>query len=246
MGKFVDLSGQRFGKLVVIGRVPGYKLPNGKSGVRWKCVCDCGKETYSDSWSLTHGEKTTCGCNAHDLLSASMKRTHEKHPEIAINFKKMATTHGESKTRLYRIWSGMKSRCVNPSCAGYENYGGRGITVCASWKNDFLSFKAWALSHGYDENAPRGQCTLDRVDVNGDYCPENCQWVPMKKQMQNKRNTHYITRNGETHSIAEWSQILGVPTNTLYSRAGWLGWPEDQVLEKNGAEIRRREGKSQV
>lgn len=244
MGKFIDLSGQRFGKLVAIERVVDYRRPSGKSEARWKCVCDCGRETFSDSWSLTHGVKTSCGCATHDLLSASMMKTHTKHPEIAINFKKMATTHGESKTRLYHIWSGMKSRCNDAGCAGYENYGGRGVRVCIEWENDYLSFKAWALSHGYDENARRGQCTLDRIDVNGDYCPENCRWISQKEQMQNKRNTHYVTHNGETHSVAEWSKILGVPVNTLYSRLGWLGWTEEQALAENGAEIRKNERKS--
>lgn len=245
MGKFVDLSGQRFGKLIVLDRTD-YKRPSGKPGVRWRCICDCGNETYSDSWSLTHGEKTSCGCTAHDLLSAAMRKTHKNHPEIAINFKKMATTHGESKTRLYRIWRGMKSRCNNPGCAGYENYGGRGIKVCPEWERDYLSFKSWAISHGYDENAPQGQCTLDRIDVNGNYSPENCQWVSQKQQARNRRDTHYVTHNGETHSIAEWSQILGVKPNTLYSRLGWLGWTDEQALADNGAKIRRRERKSQV
>ena len=244
MGKFLDLSGRRFGKLVVLERVDGYRRPSGKSEARWKCICDCGGETFSDSWSLTHGAKTSCGCDVHERLSASMKRTHEKHPEIAANFKKMATRHGESKTRLYKIWLGMKSRCNDHGCAGYENYGGRGISICKEWENDFLSFMAWALAHGYDESAPRLQCTLDRIDVNGDYHPDNCRWISQKEQQQNKRNTHFITHNGETHSVAEWGQILGMNPNTIYSRIGWLGWEEEQALEKNGAEIRRRDRKA--
>ena len=244
MGKFVDLSGRRFGKLVVLERSEDHIRPNGRIEVRWKCVCDCGKETFSDSWSLTHGEKTSCGCSRHELLSASMKRTHERHPEIAKNFKKMVTTHGESKTRLYKIWCGIKSRCNDPGCAGYKNYGGRGIKICSAWEKDFLAFKEWALSHGYDESAPRGKCTIDRIDVNGEYSPENCRWVSQREQAQNKRTNHYITHNGETHSITEWGKILGINPNTIFSRAGWLGWPEEQALTNGRSETQIIERKA--
>lgn len=246
MGRLVDLTGQRFGKLVVLGRTENRITPKGKSLVRWKCQCDCGRETDSDSWSLTHGKKTSCGCTAHDLLSASMRRTHERHPEIAKNFKSIITKNGESQTRLYKIWRGMKSRCNDVGCAGYKNYGGRGIRVCEEWERDFLSFKEWALSHGYVQDAQKYQCTIDRIDVDGDYCPENCRWATFKEQQRNRRTNHRVTYNDETHTISEWAKILGVSPNTLYSRLGWLGWTAEQALSWNGAEMRRCERMARV
>ena len=91
-------------------------------------------------------------------------------------------------TRLYRVWASMKDRCYNPNKKEYHNYGGRGITICDEWRDDFQEFHDWAFTNGYDENAPRGACTLDRIDVNGNYCTENCRWVDMKTQNNNRRN----------------------------------------------------------
>ena len=128
-------------------------------------------------------------------------------------------THGFGfENRLYRIWSNMKGRCYSKTSSVYNIYGARGITVCDEWKNDFLAFRKWALENGYDENAKRMDCTLDRINVDGNYCPENCRWVDIKTQANNRRTNVFITYNEETHTISEWAEITGIKPLTLASR----------------------------
>ena len=200
-----DLSGQRFGKLVAIERV-------NQKGERpkWLCKCDCGNEKVVSSCGLLNGRTKSCGC-----------LTSEKNIE-------RSTTHGCTKSRLYRVWIGMKSRCENDKRECYKNYGGRGISVCEGWK-DFSVFREWALSTGYDETAAHGVCTLDRIDVNGDYCPENCRWVTMKTQCRNKRGNRFIEFNGDRKTVAEWSEITGMEYNTLLRRIN-AGWDAERAL----------------
>lgn len=126
--------------------------------------------------------------------------------------------HGYSDTRLYRIWISMRSRCNNQNDKFYKDYGGRGIKVCDAWNNSFEPFKTWSLSCGYKETL-----TIDRISVNGDYCPENCRWATNKEQSNNRRNTLYITFEGVTHTTSEWASILGISVQTViahYKRNG--------------------------
>jgi hypothetical protein len=117
---------------------------------------------------LREGSIKSCGCL-------------EKENRLEAN-----TTHGGASTRLYGVWLGIRKRCFNVNEPAYPNYGGRGITVCSEW-NDYSKFREWALKSGYDKNAPRGKCTLDRINVDGNYEPSNCRWVDMKVQRQNQR-----------------------------------------------------------
>lgn len=131
----------------------------------------------------------------------------------------------KSKTKLYRVWRGMINRCCNPRMIYYQRYGGRGIKICQEWLNSFDSFEKWAYSTGYDEKAKRGECTIDRIDTNGNYEPSNCRWVSMKEQQNNRSNNHYVEIDGKTMTLSEWGQAeyyeASLPTIKTRIRRGW-------------------------
>jgi len=132
---------------------------------------------------------------------------------------------GESNTRFYRIWYGIIRRTEHSHRKEYKNYGGRGIKMCPEWRDSFVAFREWALANGYDENL-----TIERLDNNGDYCPENCCWADKLKQENNKVNTIMLTHNGRTLSISDWAREQGVPYARLKKRVR-LGWTPDRVLD---------------
>lgn len=136
----------------------------------------------------------------------------------------MRVFHGDSKKSIYNVWHGMVNRCRNPILKVYPRYGGRGIKVCEEW-HDYFIFKEWAMNNGYDESL-----TIERKDNNGNYCPENCAWVTMKQQQNNKSNSHRITYNGQIKTITEWGDVLGISAITLRSRIIKCGWSTEKAF----------------
>lgn len=132
-------------------------------------------------------------------------------------------THHETKTRLHKIWESMHSRCENSNHKYYANYGGRGIRVCDEW-NEYIPFRDWAIKTGYNDNL-----TIDRIEVNGNYNLENCRWVTIQEQQNNKRSNHFVQFNGASHTISEWSEIVGIKKTTIKERLN-AGWPIEKVL----------------
>ena len=134
--------------------------------------------------------------------------------------------HGGKGTRLYNIWCGMKNRCYNNKDAHYPRWGGRGITVCSEWLLDFDNFRKWAISNGYSDNL-----SIDRIDNDGNYCPDNCRWIPMSEQNNNQRSNRLITYKGQTMNLKKWSDKLGINYGTLLSRLDESKWSIEKAFE---------------
>lgn len=175
--------GDRFSRLTVIGKPFRVRLPQ-KPGQLMHfaiCECDCGEIALCEIVKLYSGNTRSCGCYQKTAVSVANK------------------THGKCRTRLHSTWLSMRFRCNNPNAAWYRIYGGRGIRVCEEW-NSFESFQEWALANGYTDNL-----TIDRIDCNGHYCPENCRWATNIEQSNNKRNNRFVTAFGETKTLSQWA-----------------------------------------
>lgn len=209
MGKFIDITGQKFGRLTVVR-----KSGRSKSGhVMWECCCDCGAKRYVPGAYLRNGHTKSCGCYQADIVRESAKKMGTANKR-----------HGMSHDRLHHIWTGMKQRCADNGVKDYQNYGGRGITVCQEWRDSFEAFRDWSLANGY-----RDDLTIDRINVNGGYEPENCRWITMEQQQRNRTNSRFLTFNGETHTLAEWAEITGIRWGTIKARLN-SGWTTERTL----------------
>lgn len=204
MPKSKDISGQKFGRLTAL-----YKLHNcmDKRNARWLCVCDRGNLTEVTLNNLQRHHTQSCGC-------------YRKYTSIESNI-----THGKRNTRLYNTWAHMKQRCYNKNNKRYNDYGGRSIKVCDEWKDDFQAFYDWAMNNGYKDNL-----TIDRIDVNGSYSPDNCRWITNDEQQRNKRNTKYVTYKGVTKSLTDWCESLGLNYDNVKQRL-YHGWTIEKSLE---------------
>lgn len=208
MGKLIDLTGQRFGRLTVIERAEDYISPKAQPQPAWLCRCDCGNIRTIVGHALRSGHTNSCGCIASEKA------------RVLGN----TSTHGLSKTRLHKLWRGMKDRCYNPKCPSYPHYGNRGITVCEEWEQDFKAFYDWAMGNGYQEGL-----SIDRIDNDKGYSPDNCRWTTIAIQNRNKRNLRYVTINGITKTLAEWCRHYNVSSSIVYQRIR-NGWTPEEAL----------------
>lgn len=199
--KTIDLTGMKYGKLTVVSK----EKSDASGRAMWKCLCECGNEITAESYNLRHNRYKSCGCDK--------KIGHHK-------------SHGKSKSRLYRIWGGIKTRCYNPNIEAYVNYGGRGILMCEEWKNDFQSFYEWAIENGYSE-----ELTIDRIDNNKNYEPSNCRWANMKAQNSNRRNTIKFVYNGEEKTLHELAEDHNISYKKLYKRVHNRKMSIEEALE---------------
>ena len=203
MPKFIDMTGQVFGQLTVLKRAH-----NVGSRTMWLCRCTCGVEKPIITHCLRSGIVISCGC-FHNKKTGDIFRTH-----------------GMSQTKLYKVYTAMRQRCEIPHHPSYQDYGLRGITVCEEWRNDRTKFFDWALSNGYADNL-----SIDRINNDLGYSPDNCRWADTKVQSMNKRSTRLITVDGITKSLVDWLQIYPVTRRTFYERIE-NGWDEVTALTK--------------
>lgn len=201
----INMAGKKINMLTVLHRAESVK-----GRTMWHCRCDCGKELDVWACQLRKGQYS-CGC-------AKNKRISEK-----------LTKHGKTNTKLFGIWTHMLERCYKQYHKSYKDYGGRGISVCNEWKNNFMNFYNWAMENGFDETADFMQCTLDRIDVNGNYEPNNCRFVSMKEQCNNRRNSRFLEYSGEAHTVSQWAELIGISYSALEKRLE-LGWTIGQAL----------------
>lgn len=215
-----NLVGMVFGKLTVVEKSDDYIKPSGEHIPMWKCKCECGNECVKNQYNLLEGYTHSCGC----LRIENAVKAHIKH--------------GEAHDRLYNVWSNIKKRCYDTEVPDYKNYGARGIKVCDEWINSYENFRDWALKNGYQSDAPRGEYTIERIDVNGNYCPENCTWANMKEQGNNKRNNRIITINDTSLTVPQWAECMGVTPRLIHCRLH-RGWSEyDAVMIPKGGRIK--------
>jgi hypothetical protein len=194
MGKVIDLTGERFGRLTVVKRGKTAKRKNNRGTLTyWVCQCDCGSTREVLNSDLKKGSTTSCGC---------YQRQRSREANI---------THGLSDSRLYNIWTHMKERCANPNVSCFDRYGGVGISVCEEWLTSFETFRNWSLENGY-----RNDLTIDRIDGAKGYNPYNCRWATVEEQNNNKKNNIIVEYNGRQMTLGQLSKTSGVDYHKLW------------------------------
>lgn len=195
MAKLIDLTNQRFGRLLVLRYTGKYY---------WLCLCDCGVTKPVHSYSLRNGDTKSCGCLRREVLSN--------------------VRHRLAGTPIHQVWVRMKQRCHNPNNKSFKHYGARGIRVCERWTSSFENFLADMGER------PSNRHSIDRIDNDGDYTPENCRWATLKQQANNTRRNRKIEHNGVTKNLNQWASELGMSRATLESRIGVGRFPVDQIF----------------
>lgn len=211
-----DRVGEVIGRLTIIDTAPPRIGKAGKPRLYWLCRCECGslKEIRDDALNGKH--TMSCGCLQRECASDANKGRTD------------GIKYGESRERIHNIWYLIKFRCEDPSSHCFHNYGGRGIQMCKEWADGidgYFRFKEWSLNNGYSDDL-----TIDRIDNNGDYSPENCRWVDIYAQGNNKRNNVLIEYEGKTQTLSQWARELNVPMVSLHNRIRVLGWDIERAF----------------
>ena len=189
----IDMAGQRFGRWTVLRKAGCDK----RRRATWLCRCECGREKAVRGDGLLSGSSNGC------------KSCASREP---------ATIHGGYGTRIYKVWTAMRQRCGDENCSAFKNYGGRGIAVCPEWDKGFEAFRDWALANGYGKGL-----SIDRINNDGNYEPNNCRWATRKQQNRNRRDNRLVTVDSVTKTLAEWAELSGLKYDTLYNRLS-CGW----------------------
>lgn len=213
MSTLIDITGNKYGMLTVIRRAE-----NAPKGItRWECQCDCGNIVIVRGRNLKNGAVKSCGC----LKSVANKKR---------------SRHNMTGTRLYQAWANIKQRCYHENNPWYKFYGARGIKMCDIWRESFEAFAEWALSNGYQDDL-----TIERINNDRGYEPNNCKWIGLGAQANNKRSNVKITYKNETHTLSEWCKIYGVEYYLVYNRIHKNRWDfERAIFEPVHAEKRNR------
>ena len=210
MGTVIDITGQRFGNLTVIENVGvnrwGEKM--------WRCLCDCGNETIIRGSALRSGKQTSCGC----IGRINMAQAHIKHGHCK---------RSEKKPRLYSIYSNLKDRCINPYNKAYKNYGGRGINVCPEWMNDFQAFYDWSMANGYKPGL-----TIDRIDNDKGYSPNNCRWTTYKVQANNTRRNYIVNFNGCKMTLQQFTDKVSCFSSSGIKKMLEHGMTAEEIYQR--------------
>lgn len=215
-----DLTGQRFGRLTVIAFYEKRKSPCGNTKYMWECQCDCGNHIIVNADNLKSGHVKSCKC-----------LRKETSTDRIVQQGRFNIKHGLAGTKIYYAWHSMLERCYNPRNGNFRNYGARGITVCDEWRNDIQAFYKWAMQNGYDKQAEGLSCSIDRIDVNGNYEPNNCRWVNQVVQANNRRTNKLFVYKGNTYTMAELARKTGVNYGLLKNRL-LHGWAVDMAVSR--------------
>jgi len=209
MGRFTDLTGQKFGRLIPIKYLGNYK---------YLCICDCGKEKIIYKYSLTNGDTKSCGCLNIERIS-EMGKSNKIHGHDSIN----------KRSKIYQVWAGMKQRCNDKNMIQYKDYGGRGIKICKRWQgnNGFINFlKDMGLP-------PTPKHQLDRIDNNRGYNKNNCRWATRKEQSRNRRSNRIICFHGKKQCLSAWAEEYNIKPSTLSARINLYKWSIKKALSLN-------------